>query len=220
MRCTFDHVVPSASTHVPSVGADLDVHVAVEVVVALHAHPSVPLGERRGGNRRRRRVASERAHAVTKGVGGRFSRKEEKELEHDIETERELTASVTLFLRCLSEAFPIIREIRDGKPSYGGAVRKSKTTMLTSSSMLRGLAGAYYLTVKTDTLPLPGKTPEQKAKAFAVGLSTLVDAMTVDPTVGVWEVTVGALRSAVVNDLVRGAAMSLPARSVAVADAV
>jgi len=57
--------------------------------------------------------------------------------------------------------------------------------MLTSSSMLRALAGAYYLTVQSDGFSLPGRTPEEKAKAFSKGLSTLADAMTVDPAVGV-----------------------------------
>jgi len=124
-------------------------------------------------------------HAVVKGVNGRFSRRDEKELEKDTEAERELSDSVKLFLKCLADVFPIVREIRDGKPSYGGAIRKSRTTMLTSSSMLRALAGAYYLTVQSDGSSLPGKTTEEKARAFSKGLRTLVEAMTVDPAVGV-----------------------------------
>jgi hypothetical protein len=125
-------------------------------------------------------------HATTKGVSGRFTRQAEKEYEVDPTAEKELRTESERFLDSLVEAFPVIRNIKDGKPSMGGEVRKSRQTMLTSSSMLRALASAYYLNVLSDNeeFVLPGADAEARAKQFTSGIATLADGMKVDPKTG------------------------------------
>ena len=125
------------------------------------------------------------AHAVDKGVTGRYSRGEEKKLEDDRAAEKAIYSEAERFVNCLVEAFPLMREIQDGTPEFGGNVRKSRTNMLTSTSMLRALAGAYRLTVGTDAPAIAGDSLEERADGFTKGASTLVDAMVVDPKVGI-----------------------------------
>jgi hypothetical protein len=132
------------------------------------------------------KTVADMVHAVTKGVSGRFSRKEEKEYEANPSAEKELRKQAERFLDSLVEAFPVIRNIKDGKPSMGGEVRKSRHTMLTSTSMLRALATAYYLNVLSDNeeYALPGAGVDARTKQFTSGLATLADAMKVDPKEG------------------------------------
>jgi hypothetical protein len=132
------------------------------------------------------KTVADMVHAVTKGVSGRFSRKEEKEYEADPTAEKELRTQAERFLDCLVKAFPVIRNIKDGKPSMAGEVRKSRQTMLTSSSMLRALASAYYLNVLSDNdeYALQGADVDARAQQFTSGLATLADAMKVDPKAG------------------------------------
>lgn len=130
------------------------------------------------------KTVADMVHAVAKGVGGRFSRRDEDEFERDPKLERSLDSDARRFLDCLTTAFPVLGEIQSGRPQFGGEVRKSKKTMLTSASMLRALAGAYHLTVYTNEIPLPGDDEEERVEAFTEGLKSLGDAMTVDPSVG------------------------------------
>jgi hypothetical protein len=123
-------------------------------------------------------------HSVARGVSGRFSRKEEKQFEQDLQAEKDLKTETERFLDCLAEAFPVMREIKTSQPTRAGEIRKSKRTMLTSSSMLRALAGAYYLNVVAATIPVPGEDSETRAKSFVKGIATLTDSLAVDPKTG------------------------------------
>ena len=64
-----------------------------------------PVLDRRQDGRRHRALG-------LKGVSGRFSRKEEKQFEQDLEAERDLKAQTERFLDCLVGAFPVMREIK------------------------------------------------------------------------------------------------------------
>ena len=123
-------------------------------------------------------------HAVDKGVTGRYQRADEKELERDAQAEKAICNQAVWFLDCLVTAFPVMREIQNGRPKIGGEIRKSKKTMLTSSSMLRALAGAYRLAVRTDEPLLTGDRGGAGSSS-SPGLATLADAMSVDPKVGI-----------------------------------
>jgi hypothetical protein len=77
-------------------------------------------------------------HAVDKGIGGRYGRRDEEEANDEL-----VLAKVSAFLDDLVPAFPLLKEIQKGTPAYADQRRREKNSMILSLSMLRGLAAAY-----------------------------------------------------------------------------